>query len=61
MLADAYEGKRLNSPNDVVVRSDGAVYFTDPAYGIESDYEGHKGEMEQSGCFVFRSTRSPAR
>jgi gluconolactonase len=54
VLADAYAGKRLNSPNDVVVRSDGAVYFTDPAYGIESDYEGHKGEMEQSGCFVFR-------
>jgi gluconolactonase len=54
VLADAYEGKRLNSPNDVVVRSDGAIYFTDPAYGIESDYEGHKGEMEQSGCFVFR-------
>jgi gluconolactonase len=54
VLADAYEGKRLNSPNDVVVRSDGAVYFSDPAYGIESDYEGHKGEMEQSGCFVFR-------
>jgi gluconolactonase len=54
VLADAYQGKRLNSPNDVVVRSDGAVYFTDPAYGIESDYEGHKGEMEQSGCFVFR-------
>jgi gluconolactonase len=54
VLADAYEGKRLNSPNDVVVRSDGAVYFSDPAYGIESDYEGHKGEMEQNGCFVFR-------
>jgi gluconolactonase len=54
VLADEYEGKRLNSPNDVVVSSDGAVYFTDPAYGIESDYEGHQGEMEQSGCFVFR-------
>jgi gluconolactonase len=54
VLADEYDGKRLNSPNDVVVRSDGAVYFTDPAYGIESDYEGHKSEMEQSGCFVFR-------
>jgi gluconolactonase len=54
VLADEFEGKRLNSPNDVVVRSDGAVYFTDPAYGIESDYEGHKGEMEQRGCFVFR-------
>ena len=35
VLADAYEGKRLNCPNDVVVRSDGTVYFTDPAYGIE--------------------------
>ncbi len=54
VLADAYDGRRLNSPNDVVVRSDGAVYFTDPAYGIDSDYEGHKAEMEQSGCFVFR-------
>jgi gluconolactonase len=54
VLADAYDGKRLNSPNDVVVRSDGAIYFTDPAYGIESDYEGHKGEMEQRACFVFR-------
>jgi gluconolactonase len=54
VLADEYDGKRLNSPNDVVVRSDGAVYFTDPAYGIESDYEGHKSEMEQIGCFVFR-------
>ena len=46
VLADRYEDKRLNSPNDVVVRSDGAVYFTDPSYGIESDYEGHKGESE---------------
>ena len=54
VLADEYEGKRLNSPNDVIVASDGAVYFTDPAYGIESDYEGHQGEMEQRGCFVFR-------
>jgi len=54
VLADAYDGKRLNSPNDVVVRSDGAVYFTDPPYGIESDYEGHQGEPEQAGCFVFR-------
>ena len=54
VLADAYDGKRLNSPNDVVVRSDGTVFFTDPAYGIESDYEGHKGEQEQAGCFVFK-------
>lgn len=56
VLADSYEGKRLNSPNDVVVRSDGAVYFTDPSYGIESDYEGNKGEpeFENGACYVFR-------
>jgi gluconolactonase len=56
VLADAYQGKRLNSPNDVVVRSDGAVYFTDPSYGIESDYEGNRGESEfpDGACYVFR-------
>ena len=56
VLADSFEGKRLNSPNDVVVRSDGAVYFTDPSYGIESDYEGNKGasEFEGGACYVFR-------
>jgi gluconolactonase len=56
VLADSFEGKRLNSPNDVVVRSDGAVYFTDPSYGIESDYGGNKGESEFEGgaCYVFR-------
>ena len=53
VLADAYEGKRLNSPNDVVVKSDGTVWFTDPPYGILSDYEGHKADQEQDGCFVF--------
>ena len=40
MLADRYQGQRLNSPNDVVVRSDGSVWFTDPSYGIDHDYEG---------------------
>jgi gluconolactonase len=54
VLADAYAGRRLNSPNDVVVRSDGSVWFTDPAYGIDSDYEGHKAPMEQPECYVFR-------
>ena len=53
ILADRYNGKRLNSPNDVVVKSDGTIWFTDPAYGIESDYEGNKGEQEQPGCYVF--------
>ena len=53
-LADSYQGKRLNSPNDVVVKSDDSIWFTDPAYGIESDYEGHRLPMEQSGCHLFR-------
>jgi gluconolactonase len=54
VIADSYDGKRLNSPNDVVVKSDGTIWFTDPNYGIMSDYEGHKGDMEQDGCYVFR-------
>lgn len=53
VLAHSYQGKRFNSPNDVVVKSDGTIWFTDPAYGIESDYEGHKSPMEQAGCFVY--------
>jgi gluconolactonase len=53
-IADKYDGKRLNSPNDVVVKSDGSIWFTDPSYGILSDYEGYKAPMEQKGCFVFR-------
>lgn len=54
VLADSYKGKRLNSPNDVVVRSDGAVWFTDPTYGILSDYEGYKAEPEQATRNVYR-------
>jgi gluconolactonase len=54
VIADRYEGKRLNSPNDVVVKSDGSVWFTDPAYGIESDYEGHKAESELGACHLYR-------
>jgi len=42
ILADRYQGKRLNSPNDVTVHSDGAIWFTDPPYGINTDYEGGK-------------------
>jgi gluconolactonase len=53
VLADSYDGKRLNSPNDVVVKSDGTIWFTDPSYGIENDYEGYKGPTEQAGCFVY--------
>jgi len=54
VLASHHEGRRLNSPNDVVVRSDGSIWFTDPAYGIDSDYEGHKGESEIGACHVYR-------
>ena len=46
VLVDRYEGKRLNAPNDVVVKSDGTVWFTDPHYGIETDYEGEKQTPE---------------
>jgi gluconolactonase len=41
-LADRFEGKRLNAPNDVVCRSDGSIWFSDPLYGISTDYEGGK-------------------
>jgi gluconolactonase len=53
VLATHHDGKPLNSPNDVVVKSDGTIWFTDPAYGIDSDYEGHRSPMEQKGCFVY--------
>ncbi|MGI4944252.1 MAG: SMP-30/gluconolactonase/LRE family protein [Janthinobacterium lividum] len=46
VLASSYAGKRLNSPNDVVCRSDGTIWFTDPVYGISTDYEGGKQEPE---------------
>ena len=54
VLADRYQGKRFNSPNDVVVRSDGSVWFTDPSYGIDSDYEGHRANSEIGACHVYR-------
>lgn len=54
VLADRYEGKRFNSPNDVIVKSDGSVWFTDPSYGIDSDYEGDASPMEQDGRHVYR-------
>jgi gluconolactonase len=53
-IADRLDGKRLNSPNDVVVRSDRTIWFTDPSYGIDSDYEGHRAEGEIGACNVYR-------
>jgi len=54
ILADRFEGKRFNSPNDVVVKSDGSIWFTDPSYGILFDYEGGKAESEIGACHVYR-------
>ncbi len=54
VLADRFDGKRLNSPNDVVVRSDDSVWFTDPDYGILSDYTGNKAPSELGRRCVFR-------
>lgn len=53
-LVDRYQGKRFNSPNDAVVKSDGSIWFTDPDYGIGSDYEGYRAESEIDGCHVYR-------
>jgi gluconolactonase len=46
VLMDGFQGKKLNAPNDLTVHSDGAIWFTDPGYGIMSDYEGHKAAFE---------------
>jgi gluconolactonase len=46
VIADKFEGKRLNSPNDIVVHPDGGIWFTDPPYGINGNYEGYKAEKE---------------
>ncbi|MBH0237859.1 SMP-30/gluconolactonase/LRE family protein [Methylobrevis albus] len=62
-LVDRVGGQRLNSPNDVVVRSDGTIWFTDPTYGIDSDYEGHAATSEIGACHVYRfdpATRTAA-
>jgi len=53
VLADRYQGKPLNSPNDVVVKSDGSIWFSDPHYGIATNYEGHKSPQELP-CNVYR-------
>jgi len=54
VLADSYQGRRLNSPNDVIVRSDDTIWFTDPTYGILSDYEGYQAAPEQPTRNVYR-------
>jgi gluconolactonase len=54
IIADKYNGKKLNSPNDAVVASDGSIWFTDPVYGIGGYYEGVKAEPEQEKHNVYR-------
>jgi len=54
IIADKYGGKKLNSPNDVVVASDGSIWFTDPVYGIGGYYEGLKEQPEQEKKNVYR-------
>jgi gluconolactonase len=53
-IADRFDGKRFNSPNDLIVHSDDSIWFTDPAYGIDSDYEGHRAVSEIGACNVYR-------
>ncbi|HWU17088.1 MAG TPA: SMP-30/gluconolactonase/LRE family protein [Devosia sp.] len=53
-LADRLGDKRFNSPNDVVCKSDGTIWFSDPTYGIDSDYEGHKAPSEIAASWLFR-------
>jgi len=54
IVVDRYQGRRLNSPNDLIVKRDGTIWFTDPPYGILSDREGHQAESELGDCYVFR-------
>ena len=54
VIADRWDGKKLNSPNDVTIRSDGSIWFTDPSYGILGDYEGERADSEIGACHVYR-------
>lgn len=60
VLADKFEGKRLNAPNDVVVKSDDSVWFTDPLFGINGEWEGSRATPEQATTNVYRVDRSGA-
>lgn len=54
VLADSFEGKRLNAPNDVVVKSDDSVWFTDPLFGINGEWEGSRAKPDQATTNVYR-------
>jgi gluconolactonase len=57
VLADRYEGKRLNSPNDLVYRSDGTLYFTDPPFGLPKAFDDPRKELPFSGVYMVRDGR----
>ena len=54
VMADSFEGKKLNAPNDIVVKSDDSVWFTDPLFGINGEWEGSKAKPEQATTNVYR-------
>lgn len=54
VLADSFEGKRLNAPNDIVVKSDDSLWFTDPLFGINGEWEGSRAQREQATTNVYR-------
>ncbi|MFD5794103.1 SMP-30/gluconolactonase/LRE family protein [Streptomyces diastatochromogenes] len=54
VIAEHFQGRKLNSPNDAAVRSDGSIWFSDPDFGITSDYEGRRAESEIGACNVYR-------
>jgi gluconolactonase len=56
VLADSFEGKRLNAPNDIVVKSDDTIWFTDPVFGINGEWEGSRAQREQATTNVYRLT-----
>jgi gluconolactonase len=56
VLADSFEGKRLNAPNDIVVKSDDSIWFTDPLFGINGEWEGSRARPEQATTNVYRIT-----
>lgn len=56
VLADSYQGKKLNAPNDIVVKSDDTIWFTDPLFGINGEWEGFRAQPEQATTNVYRLT-----
>jgi gluconolactonase len=57
VLADNFEGKRLNAPNDIIVKSDDTIWFCDPLFGINGEWEGFRAKPEQANTNVFRIER----